>query len=298
MTWTQAIEPFKRRGSLGSVRFEDVVDRVLHRPLAALLVAALLPMPVSGNQVTLVRVAIGWTGAFLLFHGFFPPGPASVLVWPLAGAALFVSMVLDCADGQLVRARGTASRTGRILDGVADVLVIVPVYSVLSGGILVLYGAAWFAVAAVAGFSMWIHAVVFDNVKLLILAQAGVNPGGTGAESIGSVRDERDEAKSRGGFLDGLLLSVYVEYLKVQARLTPDRSVDKSPAEWTPRGRRNLMGLAGFMGLGTHVFLLYAGVALMAVDLRSILVVQVLFATLFNVLMLVVFLGTRAVQEK
>lgn len=296
LAWTVVTDGTVRGSASGPVRFEDILDRMLHRPLAALLIAALLPLPVSGNQVTLVRVFVGLAGAFLLFLGFFPPGQGSVLVWILAGAALFFSMVLDCADGQLARARGTTSRTGRILDGVADVLVIVPVYAVLSAGIYAQFGGAWFAVAAVAGFSMWIHAVVFDKVKLLILAQAGANPVGTGPESIETVRAQRDEARLRGGSLDGLLLSVYLVYLTVQARLTPGRHVDKTPTEWTPRGRRNLMGLSGFMGLGTHVFLLYVGVALMALDVRSILVVQVLFATVFNVLMLVVFLGTRSAQ--
>ncbi len=288
------VDKFQRGPSSSSVPFEDVLDRVLHRPIAALLVAALLPLPVSGNQLTLVRVLIGWGAAFLLFLGFFPPGSGTVLVWLLAGSAVFVGMVLDCADGQLVRARGTATRTGRILDGVADVLVIVPLYAVISAGIFVHYGGAWFAVAAVAGFSMWIHAVVFDRVKLLVLAQAGVNPVGEGPETIETVRAEHAEARRHGGLLDAFLLFVYLGYLKVQTRLTPGTHHKTTPTRWTPRGRRGLMKLAGFMGLGTHMFLLYAGVALMALDLRSILVVQVLFATLFNVVMLVVFLGTRS----
>jgi hypothetical protein len=43
---------------------------------------------------------------------------------PIAGALLFLSAVLDCADGQLARMRKTSSLFGRMLDGVADLIVI------------------------------------------------------------------------------------------------------------------------------------------------------------------------------
>jgi hypothetical protein len=86
------------------------------RPPAALVVSALADTKATPNQVTLLSFVVGGISALML------------LVWPghvgLVAAVLVyeLSYVLDCADGMLARWRGTASKSGHLLDFLMDEL--------------------------------------------------------------------------------------------------------------------------------------------------------------------------------
>ncbi len=114
--------------SLKPLAVEEPVDVWIHRPLAYLLAKALYPTPVSPNLVTLVSILFGIVGAYCMFASF----SHHML---LGGLAIFTSAVFDCADGQLARMRGTSSAFGRMLDGVADLVVSV---AAVGGGIWVI----------------------------------------------------------------------------------------------------------------------------------------------------------------
>ncbi|MGE0328611.1 MAG: CDP-alcohol phosphatidyltransferase family protein, partial [Polyangiaceae bacterium] len=102
--------------SLKSRDIEEPIDVWVHRPLAYLIARAAFPTPISPNFITLVSILFGIaTGVCFLW-----PFPYHV---QLGGVFLFWSAVWDCADGQLARMRGTASPFGRMLDGVADLVV-------------------------------------------------------------------------------------------------------------------------------------------------------------------------------
>jgi phosphatidylglycerophosphate synthase len=89
---------------------DELPDRVLSRPLAALLVRLLAPTPITANQVTLLSALWG-IGA----------GVALGLGEGVACAALIAAMlVFDCADGQLARLRGGGGVWGRVVDGLGD----------------------------------------------------------------------------------------------------------------------------------------------------------------------------------
>lgn len=283
-----------------SIDVEELIDRYFHRPLAAVLVALLLPLPISSHQVTLGSLVCGWMGSFFLFRAFFIGEPGPGLMWLLAGAGLFASVILDCADGQLARARGGGSRVGRILDGFVDVLVLFPAYVILGFGIDHLFGRTWLFIAAVAGFSTWIHCIVYDKLKNLYLARTMPGAGGAdGTETVASVRRERDEARESGTVLEHFLLWVYVGYLRVQERFasgsTEKQTERLNPDQIEQFRHRNAsaMHLASYLGLGTHMFVIYGGIFLMAIDVRAVLVMQVVFATIFNLLMVVVLWRSR-----
>ena len=91
---------------------DELVDRLVSRPLAKIIAAVLAPTPVTPNQVTLVSGACGVTAGVLLALG---------ATWPVA-LALLGFLVFDCADGQLARRRGGGSIYGRAFDGVGDYL--------------------------------------------------------------------------------------------------------------------------------------------------------------------------------
>src|SRR4051812_28194198 len=87
---------------------ETPLDQLVFRPAAHLLVQLCLPTPISPNAVTLLGALIGAAGASL--YRF--TSRTNLIV---GSALLLLWTILDCADGQLARARGTASRLGRIL---------------------------------------------------------------------------------------------------------------------------------------------------------------------------------------
>jgi len=286
-----------------SLDVEEPIDRYFHRPVAAAVAAALIPTGLGPNHVTLMSLASGWSGAALLYLSFFE-GWGGRLGWLAAAFFLFGAVILDCADGQLARAQGGGTRVGRILDGFVDVLVLLPTYVILGFGIRHMYGSGWFAAAAVAGFSTWIHCIIYDKLKNLYLAhtmpQAG---GGEGTETVEAVRAELDEARAQGRLLERFLLWIYVGYLQVQERFasgsTEKRSEVNDPAaiERYRSAHRPTMRLASWMGLGTHMFVIYGGIALMALTPEAALGMQVLLATVFNAVMVAVMWRSRGFSE-
>jgi phosphatidylglycerophosphate synthase len=94
-----------------------LIDRPLSRPLTRLL----LRTPVAPSHVTLLSVALGLLGA---------AGLATVSYWGrLAGVMILLgSIVLDCVDGDLARARLAQSAAGARLDVMGDYVVHLAVF--------------------------------------------------------------------------------------------------------------------------------------------------------------------------
>jgi len=91
-------------------------NRLVARPLAAVVVAPLARTSITPNQVTLATLLVFLGGAALM---------ALVPSWGalIGGAAIIeLSYVLDCADGQLARLKGTSSPVGAHLDFLMDEL--------------------------------------------------------------------------------------------------------------------------------------------------------------------------------
>src|SRR5262249_4648520 len=86
-------------------------------PLAYILARASFGLPISPDAITLLSIVCGVASGASLVWRF--PGHMQV-----GGGLLFLSAVLDCADGQLARMRGTSSLFGRMLDGVADLFTV------------------------------------------------------------------------------------------------------------------------------------------------------------------------------
>ena len=102
--------------SLKPLEVEEPIDVWVHRPPAYVLARILLPTPVSPNLVTIGSIILGCAAGGAIFASF---------PWHLqaAGVLIFSSAVLDCCDGQLARLRKSSSAFGRMLDGVADLVV-------------------------------------------------------------------------------------------------------------------------------------------------------------------------------
>ena len=91
-------------------------NRYVARPLAAVVIVPLARTRVTPNQVTLATLVVFLAGAALMAVG---RGWGALV----AGAAILeISYVLDCADGQLARLKGTSSPVGAHLDFLMDEL--------------------------------------------------------------------------------------------------------------------------------------------------------------------------------
>ncbi len=99
----------------------EVLCEVVFRPLAHLVVRALLPLRVPPPAVVLAATATGLAAAAELWRGH------------LVAAALLLQLktVLDNADGQLARASGRVSVLGRYLDSESDLLIDAALFAAL-----------------------------------------------------------------------------------------------------------------------------------------------------------------------
>lgn len=96
----------------GSGSFIDriaVVERYINRPLASLIVRAVFKTPVTPNGLTYFSFLVGLVGAFFISRGTYAD-------FVVGGVLTQLSAIIDCADGQLARAKDICSKFGSYLD--------------------------------------------------------------------------------------------------------------------------------------------------------------------------------------
>jgi phosphatidylglycerophosphate synthase len=142
------------------------------RPLAHLLVLALLPLRVSPLIVLLAGTGAGLAAAFALGHG-------TLL---LAALLLQAKTILDNADGQLARASGRVSVLGRYLDSESDLLVNAALFAALG------YVTGRYLLALVAFLVLTLVLSVDFNLEVLYRRERGEvvepMPPAVGAERV------------------------------------------------------------------------------------------------------------------
>jgi phosphatidylglycerophosphate synthase len=201
------LKPLTALAAKGEV-VEEWVDLHFFRPLGFQLARVLGPTRTTPDQVTVASLVLGLAAGHLMVY-------ASPLL-NTAGVALFVvSDVFDSADGQLARMRGTSTRFGRILDGVADNLRFINLYVHLLIRVAVA-GSAWEAVllAALAGLSHSFQSAAVDFMRQAFL-YLGV---GRGSELDLPETADRTEPRGLGQRIGAAL---YRDYVRRQAWLFP-----------------------------------------------------------------------------
>jgi hypothetical protein len=189
---------------------DELLDAYVNRPLAAWIVRAVLPTAITPNQLTLVSALWGSLAGVC----FASTDPAA----PIAGSiALFLSMVFDCSDGQLARARGGGSVVGRIFDGYADywcalwlhvgiLIHLGKIGVVLFGHTLGPFERLIFA--GLAGLSMGVNAGRFDFYKQRFLAHTGAT---REPETPEMYRSEIPKAKL---YIEKMALELFAAYVE------------------------------------------------------------------------------------
>jgi phosphatidylglycerophosphate synthase len=105
----------------------EPVNRHIQDPMAKQIVRFLKNTPVTPNQVTYFSVLVGFSSGY----AFSFASQASLV---LGGILLEITLVLDCVDGQLARAKGMSSEWGRLIDGIAGYFAYLAViYGLIRG---------------------------------------------------------------------------------------------------------------------------------------------------------------------
>jgi len=187
---------------------EEWIDLRFFRPLGFWIANALRSTRASPDQVTIASLAIGLVAGHLMFYA----SPTLNAI----GVALFVlSDVLDSADGQLARIRGTSTRFVRILDGVADNLRFINLYLHLLAR-LAFAGFGWeaLALAALAGASHSFQSAAVDFIRQAYLYL------GIGRGSELDLPETIDRTKPRS-FAQRIGAVLYRDYVRRQTWLFP-----------------------------------------------------------------------------
>jgi phosphatidylglycerophosphate synthase len=256
---------------------EEYVDWMVHRRIAGHIVPFLLPTSITPNLVTFLSGFAGFISGITVLVAF-----NARLLFILAAAFLLISATLDCLDGQLARARGQASRTGEVLDGIADTISMVSVFlgitiftwRVTQSNIVWIF-------ATVAGISTVIQCYLFDAVNLRYLRFL------TGAHSNTPRNQPSNRASNSRDIsapsIERYLLSFLSLYRLAQQRTLP--SLQPQFAEFNlARGR---MRAWASIGLGTHRFCLYMTMLLSIVWPQAFLACFVLFSVVGNAVWMV-----------
>jgi phosphatidylglycerophosphate synthase len=241
---------------------DEPIDRIWHRPLAdRLIVVPVLPTRVTPNQLTIASGAMS-----LLAGGALALAASDGRLGAVGAALLLGSILIDCADGQLARRRGTSSTLGRILDGAVD--AIAPT-SVLAGMAVWLQRAGYeprlvWSLAAITGASLAWHASVYDALKTIYLAAArpDFDAGGDPLASAASLCARARDHASGGDRSAAWLFRIFAFWIARQGRLlAPWRAQGARPKDAPQRAAfvarfHSTMRSARWLGFGTHLFVL------------------------------------------
>ncbi|MBC7188270.1 MAG: CDP-alcohol phosphatidyltransferase family protein [Calditrichaeota bacterium] len=201
--------------SLKPVETEEPLDLFVNRPLAFVLALLLRPLPITPNMVTLVAMLAGVASGYQFAQGT----RSSALLGTLF---LMIANVLDCTDGQLARLRGTSSRLGKTLDGLADMVVYVAIFAGVATVMARQSGAAtwWWTYAALAGLSVIVHITFFDYFKNELIFYA-IPSYHEKLEPIAKLRAQRDGlGHSCMARIHRVLLTLYIGFYQFERALT------------------------------------------------------------------------------
>ena len=224
------------KNSLKMTEVEEVFDIIFYRPLAFLLVKLVYPTKITPNHLTLTAIALGLTGGY-----FYSRGTDVSCIY----GALFYLMfnVFDCSDGQLARLKKNGTPGGRLVDGIADYLVAVVVYSCIAIGYTNRPGqpSHMIILLAISGISIIIQEALVDYFRTRFLDFV-LERKSTFSEGIEEYNIEYERLKGqKGEWFDKAIISMYLKYSAVQRKLAARRKGEKmfkaSPREYFIKNR-------------------------------------------------------------
>ena len=238
---------YEYRKSLKSSVSDELINTMLIRPIAGIVVRILYRTPVTPNQVTIASTVAGLVAALV----FLQDGPTATAC---AGLLVTVKDILDSADGQLARARQMYSRLGRFLDSIGDFVVNAAVFAAMGWLLWNKAGnirPAILAFAGLLGITLRVSYHVFYQTSFLHRQES--------YQTNRVTEEVRDEDK-KGERTTLLLQRIFQAIYGWQDRLVV--GIDR----WCRRELREedlemwfvnkpALRLSGFLGMGTELFL-------------------------------------------
>jgi phosphatidylglycerophosphate synthase len=265
---------------------EELVDFHVHRPLARRLARRLLPTPITPDQITLIGGIVGAAAGVSLWLGADRP-PLRLL----AALLLFTSVVLDCTDGAVARMRQQISRTGVILDGFIDAVVGLSVLlAVTYDAARRQPGAGIWVLGAVAIASSEAHCFLFDVAKERYVTSLGLPYAGSKL-LLADHWTEMERARKERRWADALLLGMFARYARL-VRALGGAGRAAAQAVPPPISRRAIRAWT-YLGLGTHMACVYVAAALSTVWPPALFACLIVFATIMNVVMVLLLWSQR-----
>ncbi|MFN8546476.1 MAG: CDP-alcohol phosphatidyltransferase family protein [Candidatus Eisenbacteria bacterium] len=177
----------------------------------------LRPLPVSANQVSVGSLLSGLAAGWCFSLGTLQGDREAALLY-------FACNVLDCADGQLARLRGTTSVFGYVLDGWIDHLCLLAVVIGLGHGLYARHApvsAFWLLTAAAISIGWW--SSVVEKIRHEWLRH--VAPRARSWQAELSAMQELARQWRRAGTHRGerALVRIYTAYRTLWKRLGPQR---------------------------------------------------------------------------
>lgn len=237
--------------SLKDIAVEEAVDLYFFRPITFLFVKMIYRLPVTPNQLSVMSIVFGITGAV-----FFAFGDRMSFIY---GALFYMlSHIFDCSDGMIARLKKNGTAIGRIIDGWADYITSVSVYigfliGLLSGNFDLPVN-PWLLMIP-AAFSLGIHCGKADYYRREFMAHALGKVTSIQAE-LHEASDLLDELKKeKGKYITKLMLIFYIGYTKLQIKENSGTKVKYDPDQYYQSNRLLLM-LWNWIGAATHITVL------------------------------------------
>ena len=232
--------------SLKMTEVEEIVDLIIYRPLAFLLVKLIYNTKITPDQLTLAAIVMGLIGGLFYTFGLQPTSNI--------GAIFFILfIILDCSDGQLARLKKNGSSLGRLLDGIADYIVVTAVYIGIAIGYSQKGGQPFLILGLLllSGVSIIIQDMLVDfyRTRFLDIINKRKN---TFAEGIDAYKEEYLKLKEqKGKWIEKNVIGIYLVYSKFQKNLIGKKKkpvfLDVSSEEYFKKNRF-LIRLWVFMG--------------------------------------------------
>jgi len=224
------------KNSLKMKEVEEVIDLILYRPVAFLLVISVYNTKIKPDHLTLAAMLMGIIGGF--FYSFGSRQSAVI------GAVFYLLFnILDCSDGQLARIKKNGSSVGRLLDGIADYIAAIAVYA----GIVIGFSnnpeqpSPFVILIALAGISIIVQESLVDFFRIRFL-DVVLQRQDTFNEGMQEYRNEYDKMKGQNGkWFSKSILLIYLKYSQIQGYLTPKKKriqpITSLPVEYFKKNR-------------------------------------------------------------
>jgi phosphatidylglycerophosphate synthase len=204
--------------SLKMLEVEEIVDLIFYRPIAFLLVKMIYNTRITPDHLTLGAIIMGLTGGFLYAFGMRQTS--------IAGAIFYILfIVFDCSDGQLARLKNNGTKIGRLLDGIADYIVMTAIYIGLAIGTSEKTGhhSNMLILLALSGVGITCQALLVDYYRTRFLDTV-LNRNNTFSQGVQEYRTEYVKLKfQKGKWLERNIILIYLFYSKLQRNLIGKR---------------------------------------------------------------------------